>query len=374
MEGPQLNIWAVLILLGVSHGLFLAVVLWFKKQNRNANRVFALLILSITYHLFDYAMSISGMVFQMPHLMLSSYPLLFVIAPLFYLYILSFLNGGLSLDWKIGLHFIPAVLLLILFLPFYLKPGSYKIDYLLSIGASGFEEVPGEQFVIMGAQVIQLFIYLLFSYRLVNQRYQLYQMRKANQVKKFRWLNYATLVLLSFVILYAIFLVLLIVNKQYRVETDYVIAVTLSMLLFAAGYVALVQPELFAEGLNGNGRKLLKEEASQSVKSRLENWMGRKKPYLLEDLKISDLAEALDIPIHHLSEVINQEYQLNFFDFVNQYRIEEAKRLLVHPEYQDQKILAIAFDTGFSNKGTFNRVFKKFTGQTPSAYRKKYSD
>lgn len=370
MEGPQLSIWAVLILLGAVHGLFLGVVLWFKKHNRQANRIFALLILSIAYHLFDYAMSISGMVFHMPHMIFSSYPFLFVIAPLFYLYILSFLSGGLSGSWKIGLHFIPAVLMFLFLLPFYLQSGAYKIEYLLGVGADGFETVPVEQFFIMATQVVQLLVYLFLSYRLVNQRYQFYQMRRANQVRKFRWLRYATIVLLGVVVLYAIILVRLIVVKQYRVETDYVVAVTFSLLLFVAGYVALAQPDLFAEGLNGNGRKLLKEDASQSVKAKLENWMNNEKPYLTEDLKISDVSDALNIPVHHLSEVINQEYQINFFDFVNQYRIEEAKRLLLHPDYQNQKILAIAFDTGFSNKGTFNRVFKKFTGQTPTAYRK----
>lgn len=370
MQGLQFNIWAVLILLGATHGVFLAIVLWFKKQNQGSNRIFALLIGSIVFHLFEYAMSISGLIVKLPHLIFSSYPLLFVISPLFYLYILHFLNGDLALSWKKWLHFVPAALILLLFLPFYLQAGVDKVSFLLEVGSGGFEQVPVEQFLIMGAQVIQLFIYLVISYRLIIQRYHLYEMRRANQAKKFRWLKHTTLALLGFTVLYAVFLALLIFNKNYRVETDYVIVLSLSSLLFAAGYVALAQPEIFTEGLNGNDRKsLLSEDKSQSVRSRLENWMQHEKPYLSEDLKISDVADALDVPVHHLSEVINQAYQTNFFDFVNHYRIEEAKRLLTHPIHRDQKILAIAFDTGFSNKGTFNRVFKKFTGQTPSAYR-----
>ena len=100
--------------------------------------------------------------------------------------------------------------------------------------------------------------------------------------------------------------------------------------------------------------------------------METEQPYLEEDIKISDLAEALSCPSHHLSELINTVFETNFFDYINQYRIEAAKKVLLTPENGDMKILAIAFETGFNNKATFNRVFKKYTGQTPSAFRKEH--
>lgn len=371
MVGPQFNIWAVLILLGATHGVFLAIVLWFKKENQSANRIFALLLLSIAYHLFEYAINISGVIANLTHLLFTSYPLLFVIGPLFYLYIHHYINGCVPSGWKVWGHFVPAGLLLLLLLPFYLQNSAQKMDFILNVGADGFQTVPIEQFLIMGAQVTQLFVYLLLSYRMIDRQIKGAPLPRANQLKKIRWLQQTTLALLCFVVIYATFLIVLVFNKSYRVEVDYIIVLTLSLLLFAAGYAALAQPNAFGEGLSGNGRKpLLDDQVLDQVKGRLERFMLQQKPFLEEDLKISDLAEALDLPVHHLSEVINQAYQTNFSDFVNQYRIEEAKRLLADPAYRDQKILAIAFDTGFSNKGTFNRVFKKNTGKTPSAYRK----
>jgi AraC-like DNA-binding protein len=67
--------------------------------------------------------------------------------------------------------------------------------------------------------------------------------------------------------------------------------------------------------------------------------------------------------------LINTAFQSNFFDFINTYRIEAAKKILEDPDKADWKILAIAYETGYNNKATFNRVFKKYTGYTPSAYR-----
>jgi AraC-like DNA-binding protein len=85
------------------------------------------------------------------------------------------------------------------------------------------------------------------------------------------------------------------------------------------------------------------------------------------------LADQLKVSMHHLSQVINEQYGLNFSDFINQYRIEEMKTKLTNTRYHHFKIEQIAFDTGFNSKSTFQAAFKKFTGRTPSEYRKHYN-
>ena len=99
--------------------------------------------------------------------------------------------------------------------------------------------------------------------------------------------------------------------------------------------------------------------------------MATEKPYLDADLSLPELANRLAIPSHHLSRVINEQFEANFFDFINQYRIEEVKVRIDNPEYQNLSLLGIAFECGFNTKSAFNRVFKKMTGFTPSEYRKK---
>ncbi len=110
------------------------------------------------------------------------------------------------------------------------------------------------------------------------------------------------------------------------------------------------------------------------IKNLLVKYMEEEKPYLKSELKISDLAEQVDIPAHHISQTINQEFGSNFFEFINEYRIDSAKRMLANEKFDYFKILAVAIENGFNNKASFNRVFKKYTGVTPSEYRKQPDD
>ena len=96
--------------------------------------------------------------------------------------------------------------------------------------------------------------------------------------------------------------------------------------------------------------------------------MENEKPYLDTKLGLKELAEDLDISVHHLSQVINEKLGKNFFEFVNGYRVAEVISLLKNPQYKRYTLLAIAYDSGFNSKSRFNSVFKKNTGFTPSKY------
>ena len=94
------------------------------------------------------------------------------------------------------------------------------------------------------------------------------------------------------------------------------------------------------------------------------------KVYRDEDLSLQSLAEKLSIPPRELSQVINEGLDMNYSNFINSYRIEEAKNLLFSPGENHYSILDIAYEVGFNSKAVFNRAFKKFTGMTPSQFRK----
>ena len=74
-----------------------------------------------------------------------------------------------------------------------------------------------------------------------------------------------------------------------------------------------------------------------------------------------------------LSRILNQHFGKNFFEFINGYRVEEAKRLLRDPDQQTASMLDILAAAGFTSKSTFNSIFKKHLGQTPSQYRQEHS-
>ncbi|NKI31646.1 AraC family transcriptional regulator [Croceivirga thetidis] len=113
----------------------------------------------------------------------------------------------------------------------------------------------------------------------------------------------------------------------------------------------------------------LKEEDLNKHKKSLSVFMKKMKPYLDPDLSQKDLAKKIGISSHHLSEVLNVGYNQNFYNFVNSYRILEAQKLIQEENYKDAKLVAIAFDSGFKSKTSFNRAFKSHTGKTPSEYK-----
>ncbi|MDZ7935859.1 MAG: helix-turn-helix domain-containing protein [Emticicia sp.] len=115
----------------------------------------------------------------------------------------------------------------------------------------------------------------------------------------------------------------------------------------------------------GNGQK---EREYEAMKSKIETLMLQEKLYLEPELSLSDLAQKLKTNTSVLSAAINSNFGKNFNDFVNEYRVEEFKKQIKLPANQNYTLLAVAFDCGFNSKATFNRAFKKFTGQSPSRF------
>ncbi len=98
--------------------------------------------------------------------------------------------------------------------------------------------------------------------------------------------------------------------------------------------------------------------------------MEKEKPFLDPEITVEKLGKMLDLPEKHLSQILNEQFDQNFNNFINKYRVEEAKKKLLDPKEQDFVLLKIAFDVGFNSKSVFNAAFKKFTGLSPSEYRK----
>ena len=97
--------------------------------------------------------------------------------------------------------------------------------------------------------------------------------------------------------------------------------------------------------------------------------MALSKPYLNPDLTLLQLASEINITPHLLSQIINDHFELNFFDYINQYRVQEFKAAVTDPKNKNYSLLGIAFECGFNSKSAFNRMFKKSTGLTPSQFK-----
>jgi AraC-like DNA-binding protein len=117
----------------------------------------------------------------------------------------------------------------------------------------------------------------------------------------------------------------------------------------------------------------LRPEKVDDLVSRIRILMEQEKIYCEAELTLQDLAQRLQSTTHQVSQVINEVLKKNFYDLINSYRVEEAKRLLLDPKKKNYTIVSVGFDAGFNSKTTFNTVFKKFTGLTPTDYRAKQS-
>lgn len=121
------------------------------------------------------------------------------------------------------------------------------------------------------------------------------------------------------------------------------------------------------------GEMMNVKEAKLIIK-KLNDYMLEEKPYLDADYSIGQLSKEVGISSRELSKVLNQYLNQNFHDYINNFRVEEFKRLIQDSENSKFSILAISMDAGFRSKSTFNTAFKKFTGITPSKYSKKVNN
>ncbi len=118
-------------------------------------------------------------------------------------------------------------------------------------------------------------------------------------------------------------------------------------------------------------KSTLSKEEQQRLKDKLVQVMVNEKPFLHNKLDIDELAETVGTSKHNLSQTLNDAMDLNFYDFVNQYRVEEFKKRCTAPENDHLSLLGIALDCGFNSKSSFNHIFKKSEGITPSQFKLK---
>lgn len=111
-----------------------------------------------------------------------------------------------------------------------------------------------------------------------------------------------------------------------------------------------------------------------AVAEKIRLAMETDKPYMEPDITLDNLAATLGYPPKDLSMVINRHFGVNFYEFINQFRVDEAKRMLVSEEYKNTTITDIYMAVGFNSKSVFYTFFKKKVGATPSQYRRQPND
>ena len=184
------------------------------------------------------------------------------------------------------------------------------------------------------------------------------------------WLNWITVSFIGSYLLVAILSLLKMPNLWVPdLGTD--------LFIVAFSFAVLKQPELFNTPENDKtdekryAKSGLKKGLIKDIIPRLEEVMKTEKLFLDPELTIVDLAEKLDIPRHHLTQILNEVYKRNFYQFINEYRISEVKLRIDQGEARRYSLLGLSLDCGFNSKSAFNLTFKNLVGCTPSEYRKR---
>ncbi|MDT4965933.1 MAG: hypothetical protein QOJ64_670 [Acidobacteriota bacterium] len=366
---PSFNLPVILNLLGAAQALLLAIALLsIKRGQKTENRLLAAFAFAIAILIGGSTLISTHYNELWPHLTRISHPFDFLVGPLFYLYLRTLLTRN-KLSGRDVLHFVPFVLCILYLVPYYLQSAEFK---LINVGSPQYAQW---YFVRTAVALLQGVVYVGFSVFTLT-RFS----RKLNKDRspagtavlvKARFVVFSVLALLVIAILRYLF------DLQFPAYTGYtnlILPLGATAFVYTIAYSGLKRSEWLETESSSPAKKYersnLTPERSERYLKRLLEVMDTDKPYTDGELTIQKLAEKLKISAPHLSQTINESLNQSFSDFINTYRVEEAKRQLLEPKRKHYSILAIAEEVGFNSKSSFNAAFRKYTNVTPSEFRK----
>ena len=395
-----LNWLYTIALLGGIQGLFLAGVLAVRQRNRTANRILAVAMVAFSIYLLAAVYEVTGLEEKFPLFFGVAHPLPLLFGPLIYLYAVTASDRSRRLRWRDALHFVPAALVVLTALPMYLMSPPAKLAFIHAIQGG---EVPLTLRVFTPLKLISGIIYCVITLLFLrHHRARIVKNYSTLERVNLRWLQWLTAASCT------VWLVAVVVNVTQMLESpasqrgEGLITLGIALLIYGIGYRALRQPEIFrfdtaeyaavaepvtppaaptatdvpqpvpaAETASTRYEKSgLSDRQALALKDALLATMEKDRPWQNSELTLADLAHRLSTTPHKLSEVLNSALKQTFYDFVNGYRVRYVQHRIGGTDARNLKILSLALDAGFASKSTFNDVFKKHTGQTPSTYRR----
>lgn len=365
---PSFDSWTIVFLFAATQGFFTAFVLarW-QRGNAQANRLLSCLLVLFSVTLVEYVLFWTGYLYNYPHFANISLQFPFLYGPILWLYLRTSYTGK-PLKKQDAWHFAAFGISIFLMAGWYLADTATKQSQI-----SGKTAFPWN-FWLMQVQFWARKAWLV-GYAFWNWIYITRQPRIGSTA---RWARLLVGFYMVFVLAYISYFIL-IRFSFFNTQWDYHISAVMTAMIYLIAYSGYAQPAVFngfqwtepaapAKYRNSG----LTPEASRSLLQSLKWLMQEEMLYHDAEINLDKLAARLNASKHHLSQVINAELGTTFFDYINQLRVEEAKKLLMETTRQDFHIIEIAFMVGFNNKVSFNAAFKKATGMTPTAYRRSH--
>ena len=352
--------------LATINALFFAGYLWLKRNRNIYPSVLLTLFMLITaYRMaqmllhdlqddFDIGINIKTLFFFIP-----TFPL---IGPFLYLYIKSISIKDFPFRIKQLLHLVPFILVLVTDLinrkNFPLSPDNPKhyITYCVEISVV----------------LIQFLIYIIISFSFAQKQIkrgitEKFPKENANPY----WIRNIVLIISILWLIYALYCIQ--TYARLYLATRVIEALYYSLFSYWILYNELRDQKIttvnnFITRYRSSG--LTTEDAGR-YKSMILESMSKNELYKDHNITLGKFAKSLSLTTHVVSQVINEQLSCNFNDFINSYRVEEAKKMLRDNDMKNITVASIAYDCGFNTLSAFNTAFKKFTGLTPSQFRNK---
>jgi AraC-like DNA-binding protein len=351
-------------------GLFIGILLLLKRQHdRIANVLISSFILINALFLFQIFLFLTNLKFRTPHILYLSSLTIYLYGPLIYFYV-----KRIVLNYKFKkidiLHLLPTAIIFVIFTPVLLLPADAKLNIMLDVGS--FDRRPYLLFTV-STKILSLLIYGFLLFRLyLKSKDLIAKFSKALQ----KWLMNLVVFAEVYVLAYLVYGILIMrVSPNYDNFIFHIQVSVLAVMVLYIGYYSYLRPNIFAlEKLDLNRKRdkykksSLTPDYSSELKEKLIYLLETEKIYKQNGINLDYLAEKLDTTRHNASQVINENFNLSFFELINTYRIEEALEILKNDTTKSMNIIEVAYEVGFNNKVSFNKSFKKHLSQTPTQY------
>ncbi len=378
-----LTLGDVILLFCIIQAVTFSLFLLHKETVRNtSNQLLAIVLFCFAAAYTEVFLYGTGISLQQPGLAYLGTIISLVQPGAFYLYSKSLMFSDFRLRKKDLRHLLLALIAgVFIVAEYYLQPRDLKVEMLMQRDFPGVLTSPLLAFIIHAC----VLAYYVATIRMLNRfGLKLRDLFSDIDDKLLYWLR---LLLIGYLLIWMMILVYCLFAHifSFRLSVRTIVgfsAVTGFVFINYLLFHALRQPGIFSglsqeetalisisDPADGDESVVDRNEIPEALLARINDYMCTQKPYLYSNLSISDLAKKLQLAPKTLSKTINQGFSLNFYEFVSQYRIDEAKRMLENPKNQ-KTILEIMYEVGFNSKSVFNTAFKKATGMTPSEYRK----
>ena len=307
--------------------------------------------------------------------------------PLLYLYVRTLTVPKRGLRWADAAHTLPFLALALFFAPFYARPGAEKLA-LLADPTRSFQT--GALGVIGATKLLHAAVYLGLTVGLLRRhRRQIEETLASLDGVTLKWLR--NLVLGAGALLAAS--AVLFVLGSYGIHpilgadpdgvADDLSLLGATVFVYTLGYFGLLQTEVVVRSVGPGpmledrapyARSGMSAEDAAELRDRLLALMETASPHLRGDLTLQDLADALGVTPHNLTEVLSTQLGQSFYDFVNGRRVGEVQARLLDPAFAEWTVLAIGMEAGFNAKSSFNAAFRRHAGTTPSQYRQQHRE